>query len=529
MRGLAKFVCLSTLGLLVLVPLAAVAGEDQGFKPIFDGKTLEGWDGNPKFWRVEDGCIVGETTKDNPSRGNTFIIWRGGKPADFELKVEYRLRNHNSGIQFRSFEVPKEKWVVGGYQSDIEGSGQFTGILYGERYRGVLAQRGEKTVIGDDHRPKVVGKVGDSKELFSKIKGEGWNEFHIIARGNHITQSINGHTMVEVTDEDTKMRRADGIIALQLHAGPPMKVEFRNIRLKELKKAVEATKPAGKKKIVLIAGRRSHGYGSHEHNAGCLLLAKCLNASGLGIETAVYQSGWPKQPDALKGADAIVIYCDGGGGHVLNPHLEEVDKLMKQGVGLTCLHYGVEVPKGKSGDKVKDWIGGYFETFWSVNPFWVADFKKLPEHPITRGVKPFKINDEWYYHMRFMDDMKGVTPILTAVPPDSTRERGDGAHSGNPTVRARKGMPEHVGWARVRPDGGRGFGFTGGHWHWSWGNDDFRTVVLNGIVWTAGVEIPDGGVPSKTPTFDELLENQDYPAPKNFTPERARKLIEPWR
>jgi hypothetical protein len=153
MKGLPKLVFLSTVGLLVLMPLAAAAGEDQGFKPIFDGKTLKGWDGNPKFWRVENGCIVGETTRENPTSGNTFIIWRGGKPADFELKAEYRLRNHNSGIQYRSFEVPGSKWVVGGYQADIEGTGQFSGILYEERARGVLAQRGQQVVVGKDHKP----------------------------------------------------------------------------------------------------------------------------------------------------------------------------------------------------------------------------------------------------------------------------------------------------------------------------------------------------------------------------------------
>jgi type 1 glutamine amidotransferase len=307
-----------------------------------------------------------------------------------------------------------------------------------------------------------------------------------------------------------------------------MKVEFRNLRLKVLKKGAGET-AMGKKKIVLIAGPPSHGYGSHEHHAGCLLLAKCLNESGLPVEAVVYRNGWPKEPDALQGAAAIVIYSDGGGGHPIMAHLEEVGKLMKKGVGLACIHYAVEVPKGKPGDLLKDWIGGYFETFWSVNPFWIADFKTLPEHPIARGVKPFRINDEWYYHMRFVDNMEGVTPILTAVPPDSTHEGRDDAHGGNPVVRARKGMPEHVAWARVRPDGGRGFGFTGGHYHWAWANDNFRKVVLNGIVWVAGVEIPEGGVPSKTPTFEELQANQDEPAPKGFTAERVRKLIEPWR
>ncbi|NIP84607.1 MAG: dehydrogenase, partial [Planctomycetales bacterium] len=144
---------------------------------------------------------------------------------------------------------------------------------------------------------------------------------------------------------------------------------------------------------------------------------------------------------------------------------------------------------------MKQWIGGYFETFWSVNPHWKARFDQFPDHPVANGLKPFFMDDEWYYHMRFVDEMDGVTPILSAVPPDSTRQRPDGSHSGNPTVRARKGMPEHVAWVRVRPDGGRGFGFTGCHWHWSWACDSFRTAVLNGIAWTAGLKVPPGGVP----------------------------------
>jgi len=226
------FVVLASAGLL----LPVAAADDDGFRPIFDGKTLDNWEGNPAFWRVEDGAIVGETTADNPTKGNTFLIWRGGRPGDFELKIEYRLRNHNSGIQFRSWEDPDKwgKWVIGGYQADINGE-RFTGILYGEKYRGILALRGQKTVIGENHKPKVVGSVGDPAELLEHVDLDGWNEFHIIAKGYHITQAINGHTMVEVTDEDVEQRRADGLIALQLHAGPPMKIEFRNIRLKQLK------------------------------------------------------------------------------------------------------------------------------------------------------------------------------------------------------------------------------------------------------------------------------------------------------
>ena len=504
---------------------------DDGFVEIFDGKTLDGWDGNPAFWRVEDGCIVGETTADNRTKGNTFIIWRGGKPADFELKVVCKLTNHNSGIQVRSFENEEKygKWVVGGYQGDLAENPTFFGIIYGEKFRGILAHRGDKVVIGENHKPKVVGKVGDKAELLKHIDIDGWNEFHITAKGNHIVQKINGHVMAELTDDDVEMRRADGLIALQLHAGPPMKVAFRSIKLKELKKSeAETKKPADKKKIVLIAGPKSHGYASHEHNAGCLLMGKLLEASGLGIETTVHVNGWPEDPKALDGADAIVMFCDGGGRHIVLPHLKEVDALAKKGLGITCLHYGVETTKGEQGDHLKEWTGGYFETHWSVNPHWTAHFKEIPEHPVTRGVKPFWMDDEWYYHMRFVDDMQGVTPILTATPPDSTRERRDGPHSNNPTVRSRKGMPEHVAWVRERPDGGRGFGFTGLHWHWSWADDDFRTVLLNGIAWTAGIEIPTEGVPSKRPTIEELKENQDYEPRAGFDFGRVEKLIKQW-
>lgn len=504
------------------------AGE-EGFQAIFDGHSLDGWDGDPKFWRVEDGAIVGQTTAENPARGNTFLIWRGGQPADFELKLEYKLTNHNSGVQYRSWEEPENwgKWVIGGYQADIDQSGRYSGICYGERFRGILAERGQQTVIGEDHKPRVVGSVGNPDELLQAIDLGGWNEYHIIARGNHIVQKINGRVMCELTDEDRQMRRASGLIALQLHAGPPMTVRFRNIRLKQLPQAdPQMQGPPAKKKIVFIAGPKSHGYAGHEHYAGCVLLARCLADSGLPVETVVYRDGWPQPAGALDGAATVVIFADGGGGHPAMGHLDELGKLMAQGVGLVCLHYAVEIPKGEPGDKLKSWIGGYFETFWSVNPFWRAEFKEFPQHPVAAGLKPFAIDDEWYYHMRFVDDMKGVTPILTAVPPDSTRERPDGAHSGNPTVRARKGMPEHVGWIYERPGGGRGMGFTGGHWHWNWACDSFRTFVLNSIVWTAGLDVPAGGVPSKRPTIEELKANQDYPEPAGFDWQRIERLIE---
>ncbi len=282
------------------------------------------------------------------------------------------------------------------------------------------------------------------------------------------------------------------------------------------------------KKIVFIAGRRSHGYGAHEHKAGCLLLAKALNDNVKGIKAVVYTDGWPKDAAVLDDAAAVVMYGDGGGGHMVNRHLQQVDRLAKKGVGLVCIHYAVEVPKGKSGDYFVDWIGGYFEAYWSVNPHWTAEFNKLPQHAITRGVRPFTINDEWYYHMRFRKDMQGVTPILTAIPPDGTRQRGDGPHSGNPTVRARLGLPEHVAWAAERLCGGRGFGFTGGHFHWNWGNDPFRKLVLNAIVWSAKMDVPEGGVPSKSLTVEDLKANQDYSPPKHFSDERIGKMLDAW-
>jgi len=233
--------CLISVCFILAAAGQAWAVED-GFVSLFDGKTLEGWDGNPDFWRVDEGTITGQTTAEKPTKGNTFIIYRKGDVGDFELKLEYKIVGGNSGVQYRSFEVANEKWVVGGYQADIDSGDTFSGINYGERFRGILANRGQKTVIGDDHKPKVIAQIGDSKELQSKIKKEDWNEYHIIAKGYTFIHKINGNVTSECTDEDMKERKATGILALQLHAGPPMKVQFRNIRIKKL----EAAKPDAK-------------------------------------------------------------------------------------------------------------------------------------------------------------------------------------------------------------------------------------------------------------------------------------------
>lgn len=269
------------------------------------------------------------------------------------------------------------------------------------------------------------------------------------------------------------------------------------------------------KKIVFISGRRSHGYGTHEFNAGNLLMAKLLESRFEGLTTKVFRDGaWPKPLD-FEGVDSVVVFCDGGRGHLVNRRLDEFDALMEKGVGAAFLHYAVETVEGRPSAKFRDWIGGDFETFWSVNPTWVAEFTKLPEHPITRGVEPFRIRDEWYFHMRFRPDMEGVTPILSAIAPASTMKRKDGPHSGNPYVRkavaARE--PQHVAWAYERKGGGRGFGFTGLHYHWNFANDDFRKLVLNAIAWTAKIDVGEHGVVTKRPTQKELEANQDEPKP----------------
>ncbi|MCB9766671.1 MAG: DUF1080 domain-containing protein [Candidatus Omnitrophica bacterium] len=491
---------------LTLCPFAASA-DDEGFVSIFNGENLEGWEGNPKFWRVEDGSIVGQTTESNPTDHNTFCFWRDGELDDFELKLEYKIVGGNSGIQYRSEEL--DDFVAKGYQADFEAGDTYSGINYEEKGRGILANRGQKVEVYDDPKQnKVLETFGDSAEIQSHIKKEDWNDYHIIAKGNHLIHMINGVKTSEVIDKGTEKSRRKGVLALQVHAGPPMQIWVKNIRLKRL--------PLGdKKKVVFVAGSPSHGYGQHEHNAGCLLLASALEESvGDQILTTVYRdNGYPKDPTAFDNADAIVVYCDGGGGHLLLKHLKEFDKVMKRGVGLACLHYAVEIPKGDPGKAFLDWLGGYFETEWSVNPHWRPSFEEIPKHPVTRGIEPFSIQDEWYYHMRFRQDMDKVTPILMDVPTEETLSRPDGPHSGNPAVRkaVAEKVPQVVAWVCERPDGGRGFGFTGGHFHNNWGNDEFRKLVLNAFVWIAGGEVPEQGVVTETPTQEDLEANQDYP------------------
>jgi hypothetical protein len=210
--------------------------EESGFQKIFDGDSLKDWDCDPDFWRAENGVMVGETKPDHQPKQNIFCIWKGGSPADFELKLQYKLTGEtgNSGIQYRSVELPNvAKWVLKGYQADIDGMQVYTGQVYEERGRGFLALRGQVSYVPDGKKVGAAGSTGDGNELKALIKSEDWNEIHIIARGNTIIQLINGRVMSVVIDDDKANRRMDGVIGIQLHVTKAaMKIESRNIRLK---------------------------------------------------------------------------------------------------------------------------------------------------------------------------------------------------------------------------------------------------------------------------------------------------------
>ena len=272
------------------------------------------------------------------------------------------------------------------------------------------------------------------------------------------------------------------------------------------------------KKVLLIAGPPSHASGAHEHNAGVLLLQKCL-ANVKGLKTSIALGGWPKDDSMFNGVDAIIIFADGGVKHIAlqGENLSRLDQALSKGAGLGLLHFAVEPTLEKGQPEFLKWIGGAYEIHWSVNPHWHAEFKSLPKHPITRGVKPFTVLDEWYFNMRFVENKKGLTPILVAVPDASTTSRPDGHHSGNPAVRTMvaRGDPQTVSWAYERPNGGRGFGFTGAHFHHNWGHDDFRKLVLNAVLWLAKMEVPANGVESRV-SPEDLTKNLDpKPARKN--------------
>ncbi len=219
--------------------------EDRtGFESIFDGTSLKGWDGDPAFWKAENGALTGASTAENAVKENTFVIYQGGELGDFELKLEYRMNSTNSGIQFRSSRVPPGgegrgavtgKWVLKGYQADIDFANQYTGMIYEERGRGFLMQRGQAVYIGADAKPVQIGSLErNADELKALIKVNDWNTVHLIARGNMITNIVNGQVTAVLIDDDAKGRALRGLLGFQIHVGPPMKIEYKNIYLKKL-------------------------------------------------------------------------------------------------------------------------------------------------------------------------------------------------------------------------------------------------------------------------------------------------------
>jgi type 1 glutamine amidotransferase len=276
------------------------------------------------------------------------------------------------------------------------------------------------------------------------------------------------------------------------------------------------------KKIVLLAGRPSHGPGEHEFRAGSMLLQKAL-AGVSGVTVEVITGGWPVKavdgkpvddPAPLENADAVVIYADGGRGNpaIQGDRIKLIDALAAKGVGLGFMHYGVEVPAGDPGAAMHRWIGGYYETNFSVNPMWTPAYETFPAHPVARGVLRFSNRDEWYFNMRWTADAGAkarITPILTALASDGVRKGPYVSPPGPyPHIVADSGKVETMMWVYERPDGGRSFGFTGGHTHTNWGDPNQRKVVLNALLWIAKAAVPARGVEDKIAVAD-LAENLD--------------------
>ncbi len=307
------------------------------------------------------------------------------------------------------------------------------------------------------------------------------------------------------------------------------RVQFLRLMLAGVGGAAAAPADAEKKrsrKIVLIAGAPSHPPGMHEFRAGSIILEKRLKkVPGLIVER--HDMGWVKDEASFDDAHAVVIYADGGRKHpaVRGNRLAALGKMVARGVGLGCMHYGVEVLKDDAGAEFSAWLGGYYEHEWSCNPIWTPQYESFPDHPVARGVKPFSAKDEWYFNIRFQQgfdaegpqEANGVkfTPILAAKPSDATRDgpyvypKGPYAH-----IQAAKGRKEAMMWTIERAgsdamQAGRGFGFTGGHFHENWRNDEYRKAVLNAICWLAGLEIPDGGIASEAVGADEIKSNLD--------------------
>ncbi len=277
-----------------------------------------------------------------------------------------------------------------------------------------------------------------------------------------------------------------------------------------------------KTRIVMIAGEPSHRSGEHEFNAGSILLARALNEqSGLPVHVEVVHNGWPEDSSVFEDAAAIVIYADGLRRHPANENWEELEEMMKNGVGLMLMHFAVHVRPGEEGNRLLRWTGGFYEDDYSVNPHWKADTEPNKNHPIGHGVSPVTVHDEWYFNIRFAEPPRH-TELLTATPSlDLIRHYVHWHRNAQEAL----DKPHTLMWGVERDDGGRGVGFTGGHWHYNWAIEDYRRLVLNAMVWVAGMEVPEDGVTSLPLTEADLNENLDekremrhvsLPGPHNF-------------
>ena len=267
--------------------------------------------------------------------------------------------------------------------------------------------------------------------------------------------------------------------------------------------------PCLTREVLLIAGPPSHGPLEHEQNAAAILFARILNTLP-EMHATVSLNGWPRNPELMRKAAAIWVFCNGANSHLVaqDNNATEMQAAARRGAGIMFYHFATEPPEMTLHEEFLDWTGGYFALNYSVNPVFEAEFKTLPKHPLTRGVKPFRINDEWYFNIRFRDGLKDITQILVTVPPAGSFSRPDGPREGNPDVRSKIGQPQCLMWAYERPGGGRGVGFTGGHFHMNLANGNFRKLILNAIVWMAKGNVPPNGVESQVAN-DDLKQNLD--------------------
>lgn len=286
---------------LALASTATCHAADPGFTSIFDGKSLDGWEGNPAIWSVKDGAITGTTTAELGLKHNTFLVWKSGTVDDFILHLKYRMQGGNSGIQYRSKVVEQgaQGPIVAGYQADMEAGKTYSGILYEERGRGILANRGQKTVIrsneGGKFKVEVAGSVGNSDEIQASIKNNGeWNDYVVVAKGNHLVHTINGHTTIDVTDEDAAHAAKSGVLALQVHVGPPMVVQFKDLQVKKL----DANSGVGKPVVKDIDAIQGEWVGFSGKRDGEAIPADWLAGLHLKIQGGKYEVVMPNITDA---------------------------------------------------------------------------------------------------------------------------------------------------------------------------------------------------------------------------------------